>query len=395
MITIFEHEHINTNLLTVNDIVYLNKHHSKHLNIKQFSANEVELKANSYVGKIILPSGNEIIIKPKIKIINLLYIISYTFDLINLNYFEKKQLTENDSLIEIYVVVLLNWIENLFLKGLYKNYETHKNGLSAIKGKICMHDSISNRNKIVCEYDEISFSTIENKIMKATLHHIVSHTQINYSTRQRALLFYRLLKEISLIHLTKSSFKNISMHRLNNHYKPIIELCELIFNNLRLDDNVGDTFFSSYIFNMNIVYENFLLKVLQRKLKGETVKKSSKNEWTDYASDNYLPQIQPDIFVKNKAIIDAKYYKTPFTSKGNYISSHIYQLITYLKAYKIQNGYLIYPEPENGQIVDSKYTIDNTNFNLISIPLNKEICDIENAIDRIANEILTIKQLIN
>jgi len=385
---LFEHENIIVDL-DLKDIVYLNNYHSVHLAIKQINETEVELKANSHVGKIVLPSKKEIIIKPKIKINNLLYIISYTFDLVNFKYTEKTKLNENDALIQIYIIVLLNWVESLFKKGLYKSYQDFTLELSGIKGKIKLNESLSKRNKLVCEFHDISFSNEENKIIKATLLFIINQKQIEAHIRQRALIFYRLLKEVSVIQLSKSNFKKININRLNNHYQPILELCELIFNNLKLSDDIDKTLFSGYMVNMNNVFEKFLLKALQKRMKNESISGSTKNNWTDFASDNNLPQIKPDILIKNKAIIDAKYYKTPFTNKGNYISAHIYQIITYLKAYKLSKGFLIYPEPENSQEIDSRYRIDNMNFNIFSIPLNKEIKDIENALDNIVKRILT------
>jgi 5-methylcytosine-specific restriction enzyme subunit McrC len=376
--------------LDMKDIVFLNQNHSKHLKVRQIGENEVELKAKSFVGKIALPSKKEIFIKPKIKINNLLYLISYTYDLVNFNYTEKRKLTENDALIEIYIIVLLNWIENLFKKGLYKNYQKFTQELSGIKGKIKLNESLTKRNKLICEYNDISFSNDENKIIKATLLLIISRKQIKKQERQRALIFFRMLKDISSIKLTKSVFKRININRLNNYYKPILELCELIYSNLRLTDEVENTLFSGYMVNMNTIYERFLLKALQKRMKNDHVDKSRNREWAK-ASDNYLPQIEPDIYVKNKAIVDAKYYKSPFTNNDKFISGHIYQIITYMKAYKISKGFLVYPEPDSGQKIDSCYHIDNMNFNMFSIPLNKEISDIENALDILTNRILTIQ----
>lgn len=371
------------------DIAYLNKYHSSHLSVKQINENEVELKANSHVGKIVLPSKKEIIVKPKIKINNLLYIISYTYDLVDFRYTEKRKVTENDALIQTYIIVLLNWIENLFKKGLYKNYQNFTEELSGIKGKIKLNESLIKRDKLVCEFHDMSFSNEENRIIKATLLFIINQKHIDKHIRQRALIFFRLLKEVQIVQLSKNSFKRLNINRLNKYYKPILELCELVYNNLRLTDDRDKTLFSGYMVNMHNIFEKFLLKALQKKMKNDNVIASLKNNWTDFASDNNLPQIKPDILVKNKAIIDAKYYKTPFTSNGNYISGHIYQIITYLKAYKLSKGFLVYPEPENEQIIDSVYKIDNMNFNIFSIPLNKEIWDMENALDNLVNIILT------
>ena len=74
MITLSEYESKKVEL-NWKDVAFLNKYHDSHLSVKQLNETEVELKANSYVGKIVLPSKNEIIVKPKVKINNLLYMI--------------------------------------------------------------------------------------------------------------------------------------------------------------------------------------------------------------------------------------------------------------------------------------------------------------------------------
>lgn len=385
---ISEHANIKT-ILDLNDIVFLNKYHSKHLKVTQFNDREVELSANSYVGKILLPSRGEIYIKPKIKINNLLFIISYTYDLVSFKYTENKKLTQDDSLIEIYVIVLLNWLENLFKKGLFKSYKDFTEELTNLKGKIRINENLIRNNKLICEFHDISFSNIENQIIKATLFLILSQKEIAKEKRQRALSYYRMLHDISGIQLTNSSFKKINIHRLNNYYKPILELCELIFKNLRITDDMGNSVFSGFIVNMNSIYEKFLLKALHKRMTKEHVSKSIINNWAK-SNDNYLPQIELDILVKNKAIIDAKYYPTPFTKNGKYKSDHIYQILTYLKAYKMNKGFLVYPEPETGE-VESTYYIDGMSFNIMSIPLNRDIKDIEKALDKLKDRILNME----
>lgn len=382
-----EYENINVEL-EIKDRVFLEKNHSKHIVVKSISEKEVNLKAKSFVGKIVLPSKKEIIIQPKIKINNLLYIISYTYDIVDFKYVEKRKLTENDALIEIYITVFLNWLNHLFKKGLFKNYQNFKEELSGLRGKIMINESLIERNKLVCEYYDISFSNIENKIIKATLLLIISQRQLEKQERERALIFYRRLKDIASLQLSNSNFNLVNINRLNKHYKPIIELCDLIFTNLRLSDENGKLQFSSFMMNLNSIYEKFLLKALQKRLKTEhvDVTKSRKSNWAD-SNDNFLPQLEPDIYIKNKAIVDAKYYKSPFTKNDKFISGHISQLVLYLKAYNISKGFLVYPESEAGKI-DSRNTMEDLCFTMFSIPLNKEISDLNNSLDILAQRIM-------
>jgi len=146
------------------DLLFLKKFHYKHLRIKQISKNEYDIKANSYIGLIELPSKIRIVVKPKIKITNLLYIISFTYDLLKFKNFNKNDVTNNSSLIDIYIIVFINWLEILIKKGLSKSYQTENERINSIKGKIRITENLIKSEKIFCEFDELTVSTKENQI---------------------------------------------------------------------------------------------------------------------------------------------------------------------------------------------------------------------------------------
>ncbi len=365
-----EFESISVNL-DGDDVVFLNKFHDKHLNIKQISNGEFEIKAKSYVGLIELPSKRKIIINPKIAISNLLYLFAFTYDLVKFKGQNKNNITENNSLIDFYILVFLNWLEILRKKGLGKRYETEADRLSAVKGKIPISENLEKSNKIYCEYDELTFSTPENKIIKATLGHILKQKMLSSEIQQRAGYFYRLLAEIANVQLSTSLFNSIVYNKLNNQYKPIIDLCKLIYENSKLTDEAGNNIFSGFIADMNVVKDSY------------------KKDWA-IPVDDYLPQIHPDILVKDKAVIDAKYYKTPLTTYGKFITEHIYQIMFYLQAYQINKGILVYPQPEDekNEDIDMCYDVNNQKLRFFCIPLHKEPSDIEKSIKTLSSYVV-------
>jgi 5-methylcytosine-specific restriction enzyme subunit McrC len=197
---------------------------------------------------------------------------------------------------------------------------------------------------------------------------------------QRTVNYYRFLSEINNIELSDSVFSSIVYNKLNFHYKPLIELCKLIYESCRLTDNRGNNIFSGFIANMNLVFEKFILKSLQQIMPQETIHASLKNDWA-IPTEKFLPEIKPDILVRNRAIIDVKYYKSPFTQKDKFITGHIFQIVFYLNAYKLRKGILVYPQPEDvDDIISKSYFIDENNFQIFCIPLNRNISDIENSI---------------
>ncbi len=369
------------------DVIFLNKFHDKHVKTKQISNNKFEIKANSYIGLIELPSGIKILINPKININNLLYIISYTYDLVKIKNFDERSITKNNSLVDIYILVFTNWLDLLIKKGICKRYQTEAGRLLSVKGKIKISDNLLKSANIFCEFDELTISIKENQILKATLLLILKMKIVSPEIQQRVLHYFRLLNNIENIQLSDSIYTTISFDKFNYHYKPLIELSKLIYKNCRLTDNSDNNIFSGFMGDMNKIFDKFVLKTLQQNLKHEIIKYSIKNDWA-IPNNEFLPQICPDILIKNKAIIDVKYYKTPFTSNNKLITNHIFQIVFYLQAYKIYNGILVYPEPDNFENIDYDYQMGEIRFSIFCIPLNKEIKDIEMAILKLKEKIV-------
>ena len=91
--------------------------------------------------------------------------------------------------------------------------------------------------------------------------------------------------------------------------------------------------------------------------------------------------------VRNKAILDAKYYKTPFSRNEKFHNTHLNQLHTYLTAYGLKTGFLVYPEPDNGQAIHASYTIEAKSLTVFTIPINRSIAELEAAIKELAGAI--------
>lgn len=380
MITLNEHSEITTELSS-DEVSYLLQFHTKHIKLSSISAKSFKVSSNAHVGLIKLPTSKIITIKPKVPINNLLFMLSYAHEFANFNYEDYKNLSNDLTLYELYIIVLLNWSETLFRKGLYREYVICNNRISGIKGKYLINQNIASNDKFWCEYDEITTSTIENQIIKSTLFNALK-LPLSENTYRRILLLIRLLSDISCINLSKKTFQNISYHRLNFHYKSIISLCKLIFENSILSDNEGAHPFSGFIVDMNKIFEKFVLRYLQSKLSEEYIHPGSKTDWA-VPKDAYLPALKPDIVIDGKCLIDTKYYSSPLGDNNKLHSSHLYQMLTYMNAYKL-SGVLVYPE--NNISINNKYSTNHLNISIKTINLCNSVDLLENSLLNLIKE---------
>ena len=99
--------------------------------------------------------------------------------------------------------------------------------------------------------------------------------------------------------------------------------------------------------SMERLFEAFLHGAVGRAFRGVT-KQSRRDAWAG-GDTRYLPSIVPDIVIRDRLIIDAKYYRGILAENGKVRSAHIYQMHTYMQALDL-DGVLVYPLSEDDAV---------------------------------------------
>ena len=109
------------------------------------------------------------------------------------------------------------------------------------------------------------------------------------------------------------SFKLLEFTPLNEHYRPILSLCELLLRDSSFDEEtIGGKTANSFLVDMNLLFEKFVANLLKERLKENSTKLRIKEQKTEYAdiTDKEL-QLKLDILISyNKIpiiILDTKY----------------------------------------------------------------------------------------
>ena len=276
--------------------------------------------------------------------------------------------------------ILLNRIHNQLLyeygelekQGLLKSYVIHAENTSSMRGKLLMQHQMINdallRPQFFCEFDELEYDSIENRIILQALT-IVQRTSNNNEIRMRSMDFaQRLSGHVTKTIVTTPKRQRVmqSYNRQNLRYKHIHNICEKIIEESGIGDIYsGDTSYVSPIFyDMNEYFERFVQKLFQKcyKKTGFDVKvQLIKPAWT--GEGNLGPRrMKPDITIWDgkicKYILDVK-YKTKNISSGD-----LYQLGFYMHEFsemnridgkntEIKKAYAITPKYE--KVADGTY----------------------------------------
>ncbi len=298
----------------------------------------------------------------KIPIQNIYFLLCYAWDTL-----EERDLVDVDpvgitELVDLFSRVLISGTNHLLKRGFDRNYVPHEEQTSRLQGKIrfdAVVKTIVPTAKLPCEFDELSYDVVHNRILKATASRLMRTDRISKKNAEIFAVLCRQLAEVGDVELTSQIFGQVQLHKNNHFYDFLMKLCSLIQHNLLVSETRGRSRFRDFTRDrrqMAVLFEKFV-RNFYRKHTNYRVRRED-IQWNLIAQDpsaaKLLPKMQTDISLEvedRKIIIDCKY--TPEATRTHYESEklrseHLYQLHAYLSNLPHResrcDGVLLYPE---------------------------------------------------
>lgn len=383
-LNVLEHKKLEVDGLESDEISFL-KRQKKEGKIKKIEVQGKKciIKANQYVGVIFL-KNYKIHIEPKVPLENLFKIIQIAKRIPSLLP-EEGLLSSGDSIQDLIINYFLQLTHKMVLSGVKREYQEKSETSGFIRGKILFQETIikyqGKLNQLICLHDDYTLNIIENQILKTTFWYI-QKTNPNNQQRLSALQLMDIFHEVSLIpDLDNEIFNTIIYNQLNEMYRVLHYLCKFILQNLSYHHSYGDIPFSSFLIDMNDLFEEFIFELLKKyDINNYTIiHEQITSKKTETIVGENTPKsivIKPDISIyKNntiKAVLDAKYKKNPFViryKKPRVHSDNFYQIYSYSKI-KSCPGALIYPQNEEKVLL--QINAGEFPITIITIDLNKK-----------------------
>tara|TARA_B110000971_G_scaffold216710_1_gene252175 strand:- start:85 stop:1302 length:1218 start_codon:yes stop_codon:yes gene_type:complete len=249
------------------------------------------------------------------------------------------------NLLEVYFELYLTEIEILIHRGLVKKYRKKTGNVKSLKGKLEFAGNI--RHNLV--HKERFFTTHQVYDYDHLLHQTLAHAlEILEQFCKGSYLFDRCKRvllnfpEITPLKVTKKQLEGIVLNRKTAPYSQALELARLIILNYSPDISTGRKKMISLLFDMNRLWEEFILIQIRKELAGTSYSVKGQDSQT-FIGSNYLKPdivIQHDIDSKKVYIIDTK-WKRP-QNKSSSISD-LRQMYAYNRFWKAQKAMLLYP----------------------------------------------------
>ena len=350
---------------------YLRARYSRQLEVSRTEHTGVyRVAARDYVGRIGLSGGGMLVIRPKVGVSNLFYMLAADA---GLAHFQPPPagLAHDPEIFTFILAVLIEQAEKLFRQGLYRAYLPREEDLPFVRGRIIVGAQVRHhaelKHRHICAYADLTPDTAENRVLAATLRllpSLLSRSRVqdprskvsdgmtlDSRLLQRARALLPRFDGVGIISRSQALalLPTITFHRLNAPYEQILSLCRLALQHLTLDERPGPHPFASFLIDMPRLFEGFVTARLRAHLAGHGLRVVAQRH--DYLDEARKVGIRPDVLVYKSGptsaaspllVLDAKYRRLEGDNPD--LNPDLYQVSAYLDRYKLQRGILVYPQ---------------------------------------------------
>ena len=301
-----------------------------------------QVSAHNYVGSINV-AGLQVLVRPKIPLRNLFLLLE-----VGLRerdwHDEAVRFETTGDLLPALVSFFARTTKTTLARGLYHSYQEQRDRLVALRGRVDIARQLTRPGVAIptaCRFTEFTADLIENSYLKAAVSRSLRVARVPAIDRRRLMQHLVTLEDVGDVRHRHTDYDRVVFSRLNEHYRPALRLARLVLANLTLQDVVGNTQASSFMLDMNELFERFVTERLQRALRGRLEVKSQHRDRLD---EEGTVAIRPDLVFRlggaTRFVADVKYKLTDDAAAGRH--PDYYQLLAYTTALDLPEGVLIY-----------------------------------------------------
>lgn len=335
---------------------------------------------------------------------NIYYMLTYAFQVLRQSHYDEIASEEFENIQDLFAAILAKGIAQQLKQGLYREYISECENLSVMRGKLDIHGTIKNKlqrkQKLSCEYDELSENIVFNQILKTTAIILLRQTSLGVNRRtvlKKVMLFFG---GVDLIDPSTIKWHTLRYQKNNQSYKMLMNICYFILDGLLLSTEKGEYKMATFLDEqrMSRLYEKFVLEYYRNHYPGLQAQASQVAWNLDDGVIDFLPIMQTDITLRDGEkvlIIDTKYYAHTMQVHGQYDSrtlhsNNLYQIFTYVKNQDIDStgnvaGMLLYAKTEETITPDCDFQMSGNKISVKTLDLNNVFPGIAAKLDGIAS----------
>lgn len=305
--------------------------------------NRWRLATDSRVG-VALGPGWELRVAPRIAIPQLMFLLAYATDPTGWRGAAPEFSVENDLFASV-ASGFATQAERALALGPLRGYVSVDEQSTTLRGRLRVADQIARRSALPIPleitHDDYSLDIPENQMLVGATETLLRLSLVPGPVRRR---LQRVRAALDGVHPTQrsSTVEAPTSSRLNARYRSALALAELILRGTSITTERGAVSSVSFVFDMNVVFEDFLSATLRSSLQRFGGRVGLQHDREHLDRERRI-RLKPDITWwdgrRCRAVIDAKY--KPLDSDG-FPNADGYQMLAYCTAFDLDVGYLVY-----------------------------------------------------
>lgn len=347
------------------------------------------ITATSHVGTLVV-DGIRLLIRPKINPQNLFLLLepglphsawrreAFDYDV-------------SSDLLPSVIAFFARTLETTLARGVLRSYRTMEETLVALRGRLDVPRQFKRAGvltQVACTYDDFTEDIPENRVLRAAVQRALRIARVDPADRQRLMRQLVALDAVEDHAVTPEDVDQIHLTRLSQHYAAALRLARLILANLTLTDSHGTAPASSFMVDMNDLFQSFVTERLRREMRGRL---DVIAEPTVHLGTGRQVTMLPDLLFRSAHgqhvyVGDIK-YKLAKDGRGR--SGDYYQLLAYTTALELPEGVLIYCRHENDDTASRTVIVQSVGTRLVlrSLDLSDSPEHVELELQRLAASI--------
>lgn len=324
--------------------------------------------ATQHVGTLVTPSV-EILVRPKIPLANLFMLLDVELPPVAWGDLRFGYGTD-DHLLAAFAELFVRSVEHTLAQGVLRAYREHREREVALRGRLDVPRLMRMAGMPVpvpCRYDELTSDVAENRFLKAATRRLLRVPGVQPRTRTGLRRIVSALDGVADVDQRPDALDQVHLTRLSRYYEGSLRLAQLVLRNLGLVDRPGDNDASSFMLDMNELFQRWMTDRLRHQLRGRLVVDA---EPTMTLGKRNQVKMAPDLVFRdgNEPVLvgDVK-YKLTGTGLGR--AADYYQLLAYATVTGLSTGVLIYCQ-DAGTAPNREVVVRRGGQRLLSYPLD-------------------------
>ncbi len=262
---------------------------------------------------------------------------------------------QRETVLELLIRLFCEKLADAVRQGMPRHYLEHEDDLPALRGRLDVTRQFStlavSPQKLACRFDALSPDIALNQVMRAALGKLsrLAAAPDNLRALRELRSFYANVTEIPPDALR---WDRIVLDRTNRRWRDLLSFARLFLLDRHQQTSGGSINGHALLFEMNVLFEKYVERILSRALAGTRLRVSSQRGHRDCLYEGGIGRFRtrPDLIIRRGGeialIIDTKWKRmTPRIDdpKQGVSQADVYQMMAYGRLYDCPKVMLLYP----------------------------------------------------